>query len=117
MKITNLQGISFINAVNESMKGKHLPVRIAFAIKQNYSLIMETQIKPYEETRVELIKKYEKEDGNTKLVEELNSLLQEESDLAIKCVDIAELEKLDIDPSYDKLSLSDIDAIGFMISE
>lgn len=118
MELTNLQGINFVNEVNGTMKGKRLPVRIAFAIKQNYAVIMENQLKPYEELRQELIQNNEdSKEGNEQLVKELNKLLEEKTKLSIKRIEITDLEKLDADPSYDKLSLSEIDAIGFMIKE
>lgn len=118
MKITNLQAIAFVNTVSNGMNGKRLPVRVSFAIKQNYNQILENQIKPYEETRKELREQYEDTvEGNAQFNKELEKLLAEETTLSVKRVDLAELEKLDMDPSYDKLSVHEVDAISFMIKE
>ena len=118
MKITNIQGIAFVNTVNNSMSGKRLPVRISFAIKQNYNRILENQIKPYEETKRELRELHkDTAEGNEKLQQELEKLLMEETEMDIKCVELGELEKLDMDHAYDKLSIHEIDAMSFMIAE
>ena len=118
MKITNAQALNFVNTVNGSMAGRHLPVRVAFAIKKNMAAIMKDMIKPFEETRQELLKKREDtEESNAQFVEDINALLEEECEVSIHTISLEELEKLDADPSYDKLSLAEIDVLDFMIKE
>jgi len=117
MKISNLQGVTFVNAVN-NMKGKRLPVRVSFALKLNCDRLLNGAIKAYEAARLELIDQYKdligKED---QFKTELENLLAEETEIDIKQIGIAELEKIDQSDVYDKLTMVEIDAISCMICE
>ena len=117
MKITNLQAVVYINTVT-GMKEKHLPVKVLFALNHNLNLLM-NQVKPYEEARKALFNQYEG-DEDTKIrlaAAELNELLNESVEQPIKMLKLSDLEKIDEDPQYDKISTLDFSAINFMLED
>lgn len=106
MNITNLQAVVFVNTASE-MKQKPLPVKLAFAIRHNYNLVMD-QIKAYEEARLDIINSTE----DVKVADaEVTKLLNESVEQPIKTVSLAELEKVD------KWTIQELDAIAFMTEE
>lgn len=111
MKITNIQAVTFVNTVS-SIKNKHLPMKVMFAINYNLNLLT-NQIKTYEEARKELMG--EGTEQELLMNPEFHKLLDESVEQPIKTVKIEELEKFDTDKRFDKLSLAELSAIEFIV--
>lgn len=118
MKISNSQAISFVNAVNE-MKNKRLPIKLSFAIKTNFNLIVVNQIDIYNEElkRIKNLYLTENNRDESSYTKELSILLSEEVEHQIKKVKLEIFEMIDNNDAYDTLSLFELDAISFMIEE
>lgn len=110
MKINNMQAVIFYNSVKE-LSRKRLPTDILFALKYNFNVIT-PQVQTYEELRKSVIS----EDG--KITPEMEKLLMEEVEHNVKKIKKEDLKVVDnLSAGYDKLTLSDIDSISFMIEE
>ena len=117
MKITNLQAVNYINVVT-AMKEKRLPIKLLFAINHNFNLIM-NQVKTYEEARRTLLDKFEGDD-QTKFkmaLPEMEELLNESVEQPVKTIAFSDLEKIDNDSQYDKLTTVEYSAIFFMLED
>ena len=114
MKVSNLQAVRFLNTYDGSMRRKKLPVKVIFALRHNYNLILQQQATPYEESRKTLKEQYEDKEEFTK---ELDKLLAEEVEHSIKTVTFAEMEKMDECDNYDSLTINEIEAMEFMLVE
>ena len=114
MRVTNLQAVKFLNTYDGRLRKKKFPVKVIFALRHNYNLILNQQAKPYEESRKVLKEQYENKDEFDK---QLEKLLVEETELSIKTVTFAEMEKMDECDSYDSLTINEIEAIEFMLVE
>jgi len=127
MKMTNQE---IINFANTTLGGKHLPVKIAYAIHKNARTV-EGALKAYDETRKSLIEQYAKKDAEGKpIVEDENyiienvddfnadmaDLLAEKTEVEIQKVHFDEFAKLD-DPKYDALTVSEMSILDFMIEK
>jgi len=96
-----------------------LPVKAAYNIMRNMKKI-ESEIKPFEESRLQLVKKYGKEDetGKTSVTEEnledfykdVASLLEEEIEVDIRLIKIDQLQEV-------KLTPTEIQFIVFMLEQ
>ena len=127
MKMTNQEIINFANTM---LGGKHLPVKIAFAIHKNARTI-ETALKAYDETRKSLIEQYAKKDAEGKPIIEddkytienvaemeadMADLLAEKVEVEIHKVHFDEFAKLD-DSKFDALTVSEMSILDFMIEK
>ena len=111
MKVTNLQAVVFLNEL-QNIRKKKLPVTFLFALNANAEKLM-TQVKPYEEARKALYERYDNDE--TKVMPELNNLLDESVEHSVKMVKFKTLERIDEDPNYDKLTGIEYTAISFML--
>lgn len=127
MKMTNQEILNFAGL---ALGGKHLPVRITYAIQKNAKTI-EAALKAYDETRKSLLEKYAKKDDEGKPIIENNEytienaenwnadmteLLTTETEVDIHKVSFDEFEKLD-DPKFNALTVSEMAILKFMIEE
>ncbi len=130
MKMKNNEIVAFLNICAELRK-KRLPVRLAYAIKKNMSSAQETAA-AYMAEREELVARYAKKDKNGEYLTEDNhyimedkdgfekdmkELLEIETEVEIHTVPFATVEKCDEDSKYDALTLEELDAIGYMLTE
>ena len=130
MKMKNKEIVDFLNAY-ASMGKKTLPVRLAYAIKKNVAAVQEAAA-AYTEERKDLIQRYAKKDENGEIMTEndyyvmedkagfeqdMNELLDIETEVDIHTVAIAVVEKCDDDPKYDPLTMTELDVIDFMLTE
>lgn len=111
MKLSNLQVVNYINCVNE-MKEKKLPVRMSFALRSNFNLFGD-QVKAYEEARKECLECTDEQ----KRVNGIRELLAEEVEQNVKMITLKDLEIIDENDAYDKLTIAELEAIAFMIEE
>lgn len=111
MKVTNIQAVVFLNAL-PNLRKKKLPVTFLFALNTNAEILM-TQIKPYEEARKALYEQYDNDES--KVMPELNKLLEESVEHSVKMVKFNVLERIDENPAYDKITGDDFAAISFML--
>lgn len=129
MNIKNKEIITIYKGIS-TIKSKHLPVRVGFAINKNLSALNGVaQI--YEEERRKILDKYCEKDENGQLLtknnefvisdkemyaSEINDLLNIENDVDIHTISISDLEKCDED-RYDVLTPNELESLTFMISE
>lgn len=113
MKITNRQAVTFFNTVSE-IKEKYLPIKLLYALDYNVNLFAD-QLTSYEKARKVLEEQYGDIIHNTP--KELIELLDESVEQAAKTVNVSLLEAIDANPNYDKLSLSNYNAIRFMVED
>lgn len=113
MKITNRQAVTFYNAVTEITE-KSLPIKLLFALDYNVNLFR-NQLALYEKSLKLLEEQYGDLNHNTP--KELIELLDESVEQAVKTVNVSLLEAIDANPNYDKLSLSNYNAIRFMVED
>lgn len=116
MRISNSQAILFVNTVNQ-IKNKRLPVKIGFALRNNFKLIIANQLNAYEEELMEIKKCYSQDNDENSYREKTTLLLNEEVEHMIKTVKLEVFEMIDTEIGYDALSLTELDAISFMIEE
>lgn len=130
MKIKNRMMVAILNGIPE-IKRKQLPIRIGFAINKNITTLDQIA-KAYEEERVKIIDKYGKKDENGQIIkrddgeyvltdrkgyaEELNELLDIETDIQVHTVTLEEIEKCDTG-KFDALTPYELDLLEFMIEE
>lgn len=127
MKIKNQEILDFAGM---RLGDKRLPVKISYAIHKNAAAI-EPILKAYDETRKSLIEQYaEKGEDGKPIIEDnkvtigepeafnadMAELLDEETEVEIHKVSIAEFDKLD-DPKFDALTVSEMSILNFMIEE
>lgn len=127
MKMKNQDIINFAGV---TLGGKHLPVKISYAIHKNAAAI-EPALKAYDEVRKSLVEQYaEKDEDGKPIIEDgkytikdveafnadMTDLLAEETEVAIHTVKIDEFDKLD-DPKFDALTVSEMAILNFMIKE
>ena len=114
MKISNLQAVTFLNTYSGSMRGKRLPVKVIFALRHNFNLILNQQANAYEDAR-KVLKDHckDKKEFDT----ELTKLLAEEVEQSIKTITFADLEKMDDGDNYDSLTINEVETISFMLAE
>ena len=113
-----------------SISGKHLPVKLSYAIGKNM-INLESELKISEKKRTELAETYAKKDENGNPVIEKNEykmedmdsfkaefeeLLKEEIDVDIRTVPMSIIENYD-DSKYDALAPADFVAMHFMLEE
>lgn len=130
MKMKNSEIVAFLN-ICAGLKQKHLPVRLAYAIKKNMSAVQDAAA-AYMAERDELVARYAKKDENGKYLEEnscyimddkagferdMEELLGIETEVEIHTVSIAVVEKCDDDPKYDALTMEELDVIVYMLTE
>mgnify|MGYP004575448239 len=130
MKMKNSEIVAFLN-ICAGLRQKHLPVRLAYAIKKNMSSVQEAAA-AYTDERKELIDRYAKKDENGKYLEEDNCYIMEdkagfekdmaellgiETEVEIHTVSITVVEKCDDDPKYDALTIEELDVIDYMLTE
>lgn len=129
MKMKNSEIVAFLNTC-AGLRQKHLPVRLAYAIKKNMSAVQEAAA-AYMAEREELVARYAKKDENGEYLEEDNcyimddkagfkkdmeELLGIETEVEIHNVSLATVEKCD-DPKYDALTMEELDVIAYMLTE
>lgn len=126
MKITNK---TILNFANLQLGGKHLPVKVAFAISTNAEAIGGA-LKAYNEQRNAMIEKYVEKDkkGNPVIKEngtydikdeeawnkEIDELLDAEAEVAVTTIKMKDLAKCD-EAGFDSLNLSEISMLRFMV--
>ena len=124
MKLTNEKILSFSNS---EVANKKLPVKLAFAISVNASAVAPA-LEAYHRQRKSLLEKYAEKDGDEFVVEngrykiedekgwlqEIQELLETESDVTITTVPVDVLEKCDAD-AFDSLTVKELFEINFMI--
>lgn len=126
MKIKNKTILDFAGL---KLGGKHLPVKVAFAISTNAEAIGGA-LKAYNEQRNAMIEKYVKKDkkGNPVIKEngtydikdeeawnkEIDELLDAEAEVAITTIKMKDLAKCD-EGGFDSLNLAEISMLRFMI--
>lgn len=130
MKMKNKEIVTFLNTC-AGLKQKHLPVRLAYAIKKNITAVQEAAA-AYTAEREDLISRYaQKDDSGENLMEDdhyiiedkngfekdIVELLDIETEVEIHTVSISVVEKCDDDPKYDALTMEELEMIDFMISE
>lgn len=130
MKMKNKEIVTFLNTCT-GLKQKHLPVRLAYAIKKNISAVQEAAA-AYSAEREELINRYAKKDdsGNPVIendcyvmedkagfTKDMSDLLDIETEVEIHTVSLAAVEKCDDDPKYDALTMEELDVIDCMLTE
>lgn len=126
MKLQNKKILDFVNA---NLVGKKLPVKLAYALSVNMEAI-KPALTAYNEQRLKIVEKYAKKDEEGKPLSDngcyifddiagwndsISELLEAEAEVNITTVSIDDVEKCD-DPSFDKLSVIELAAIGFMIA-
>lgn len=124
MKLTNEKILSFSNSMVASKK---LPVKLAFAISVNASAVAPA-LEAYHRQRKALLEKYAEKAGDEFVIEngrykiedekgwsqEIQELLETESDVTIATVPVDVLEKCDTD-AFDSLTVKELLEINFMI--
>lgn len=130
MKMKNSEIVAFLN-ICAGLRQKHLPVRLAYAIKKNLSSVQEAAA-AYTDERKELIDRCAKKDENGEYLEEDNCYIMEdkagfekdmsellgiETEVEIHTVPITVVEKCDDDPKYDALTIEELDVIDYMLTE
>lgn len=118
MKLT-IKDILEATPIFKKVTAFSLPAKVSYNIMRNMKKI-EHEIKPFEESRLQLVRKYGKEgeDGKTTVLEEnleafykdVASLLDEEIDVDIRSVKIDQLEGV-------KLTPNEIQFIDFMFEK
>ena len=118
MKLT-IKDILEATPILKKVTAFSLPAKVSYNIMRNMKKI-EHEIKPFEESRLQLVRKYGKEgeDGKTTVLEEnleafykdVASLLDEEIDVDIRSIKIDQLEGV-------KLTPSEIQFIDFMFEK
>lgn len=129
MKLTNTQVITFLNGLSE-LQNKKLPIKVGFAITKNMKA-METVATAYESERNKIVAQYAKKDENGYPVvednryifpddkaqkaytDEVNELLEIESDVAIQTITLGDLERCDSD-KFDSLSVHEMTVLELM---
>lgn len=112
MQVTNIQAVTYYNAV-ASLKDKKLPISVLFALKNNFNLFL-NQIKAYEESRTKLIEMINNKEERD---EEMLKLYNESVEHEVKTIKKSDIEKIDDIDTYDALTLSELEAINFIITE
>lgn len=125
MKMKNSEIVAFLNTC-AGLREKHLPVRLAYAIKKNMAAVQEAAT-AYMEEREELIARYAKKDKKGEYLvkdsykdefeKDMSELLAIETAVKIHTVSIDIVEKCDDDQKYDSLTMEELDVIEFMITE
>lgn len=125
MKLTNETILRFANS---AFGGKHLPVKLAYAISVNAEAVSGA-LKAYNEARQKLVEQYAKkdEDGNTLIENEqydiddtdgwneaVRELFGAEAEVNITTVTIEELARCD-EPEFDSLTVAEMAILNFMI--
>lgn len=125
-----LQNRDILKFYTEDFRGKTLPLKLSFALKFNTDAL-KGAVKVYDQQRQELIDQYVEKDDEGKPVvrdnnyvmtsqdawtKEMEELLGMEVEANIKTVDLETLEKCDLQ-EFDTLTVDQIEAIYFMISE
>ncbi len=107
MQLKNSVLINFVLGMN-SLREKKLPIKLSFAIKYNLDLVAPA-ISAFNSARDEIVQ------GGANPEEELNKLLEEEVELAIKTVSAEDLERTESENRFDVLTLRELEALSFMI--
>ena len=129
MKMKNSEIVAFLN-ICANLKQKHLPVRLAYAIKKNMSAVQEAAA-AYMAEREELVARYAKKENGKYLEEngcyimddkagfekDMEELLGIETEVEIHTVSVSVVEKCDDDPKYDALTMEELDVIAYMLTE
>lgn len=129
MKMKNSEIVAFLN-ICAGLKQKHLPVRLAYAIKKNMSAVQEAAA-AYMAEREELVARYAKKENGKYLEEngcyimddkagfekDMEELLGIETEVEIHTVSVSVVEKCDDDPKYDALTMEELDVIVYMLTE
>ena len=130
MKMKNSEIVAFLNTC-AGLREKHLPVRLAYAIKKNMVAVQEAAT-AYMEEREELIARDAKKDkkgeylvkdscyvfeNKDEFEKDMSELLAIETAVKIHTVSIDVVEKCDDDQKYDPLTMEELDVIEFMITE
>ena len=125
-----LQNKTILNFLTADFRGKKLPLKLSFALKLNTDAL-KGPLNAYNEQRQEFIDKHAEkgEDGHPVIkennyvmkdqvafLEDMNELLDMEVEANIKTVDLDTLEKCDLS-EFDTLTVDEIEAIYFMISQ
>lgn len=115
------------------MQKKTFPVKISYAIMRNIEAL-EKEFSSFEKQRIELCKTYANKDSDRNPVikdgaydipddvkeefrKELADLSDEEIDIDIRTVDVAEFEKCDMADRYDVPTGEDFAVLNFMLKE
>lgn len=129
MKITNRQIVSIFNGMTK-ITGKRLPVKLGFSINKNMSAMKDTA-ESYETERAKILDKYGEKDKTGKIRiesgeyilkdrdgfrEEMEELLDIETEIPIQTVELSEIEKCDSE-KFDALSPEDLSLLEFMITD
>ena len=125
-----LQNKDILNFYTADFTGKRLPLKLSFALKLNKD-VLQGPAEAYDLQRKELVEKYavKDRDGNPiiednnytvndreALMRDMNELLNMDIEANIKAIDLDTLEKCDL-PEFDTLTVDEIEAIYFMISQ
>ena len=120
MKMKNSEIVAFLNTC-AGLREKHLPVRLAYAIKKNMAAVQEAAT-AYMEEREELIARYAKKDkkgeylvkdscyvfeNKDEFEKDMSELLAIETAVKIHTVSIDVVEKCDDDQKYDPLTMEE----------
>ena len=109
---------------------KRLPVKVSYAIARNISELQKIT-ESFETTRLSMVRQYGEKDANGDIVAdeqgnvkieamnafmvEMTNLLDSEEDITFRKIPIEELEKCDESNEYDRLTVNDIQSLGFML--
>ena len=130
MKMKNKEIVTFLNTC-AGLKQKHLPVRLAYAIKKNIAAVQEAAA-AYSAEREELVDRYAQKDDSGKYIlengcyvlenktdfeKDMEELLGIETEVGIHTISMETVEKCDDDPKYDTLTIEELDAIDYMLTE
>lgn len=129
MKLKNRDIVKFFD-VYQKLREKKLPVKVGYAVKRNV-LALQPAAEAYDTTREGIVKKYAKTDesgeyiteenryivdDHEKFNEDMQELLDIETDVQIQTITMHDIEKCD-DPKYDALTLEEMEELEFMTEE
>lgn len=125
MKLTNDTIIKFANS---PFGGKHLPVKLAYAIAANAEAVAGA-LKAYNEARQKLVEQFAKKDEEGNLLvedeqyviddndgwnEAVRELFEAEAEVNVTTVSLKELAKCD-ESEFDSLTVAEMAVLNFMI--
>ncbi len=129
MQLKNIHIVNFLNGIQE-LKGKHLPVKLGYAIYKNEKAL-EDCAAGYEAERMKIVDKYakKKKNGEYEIIknqyditdkkaysDELNALLEISNQVELHTVDYNCVEQCGAG-QYDALSVRDLEVLEIMITE
>lgn len=119
----------------KNVADKKLPIKLAYAIAKNRKALTDEFNIFMEQTRDVYMKHcakdeegkpipsddnrftYETEEQEIAALTEIEELCNTETEINITTIDFAEIEKIDSNNNYDTLTVSDLEALDFMITD